>query len=74
MVAAFGHRDVVAPLRPERVAMVVARHPSVATAVQSLQASLADVPSLDGAEVRAWVEPLAPDPSHLAGHLAGLSS
>jgi hypothetical protein len=71
---AVGRHDVVAVLRPHRVAMVVARHPSVAAAVQQLHTRLEELPALQDGVVHAWIEPLAPDPSHLGGHLAGLAS
>jgi hypothetical protein len=74
MADALGRHEVVALLRPDRVAMVVARHPSVATAVQRLHTRLEELPVLRHAVVHAWIEPLAPDPSHLGGHLAGLAS
>jgi hypothetical protein len=72
MVGTFGQHEAVAVLRPDRVAIVVARHPSTAGAVQDLHRRLGAIPALRAAVIRAWVEPLAPDPSHLAGHLAGL--
>ncbi len=71
LVGAFG-REVVAVLRADRLAIVVPRRGGVATTVHDVQQRLGDVHALRGATIRAWVEPLAPDPSHLAGHLAGL--
>jgi hypothetical protein len=73
-VTAFGRHEVVALLRADRIAVVVTRHPSLAPAVQDLQARLGALRSLRSTVIRAWVEPLAPDPAHLAGHLAGLRS
>jgi hypothetical protein len=70
--AALGRNEVVALLRPDRIAVVVARHPSLGAAVHHLQERLGELHALRGTTVRAWVEPLAPDPSHLAAHLAGL--
>jgi hypothetical protein len=74
MADALGRHEVVSVLRSDRVAMVVARHPSVATAVQQVHTRLEELPALRHAVIRAWIEPLAPDPSHLGSHLAGLAS
>jgi len=71
LFGAFGH-EVVSVLRSDRVAMIVPRHASVASEVHDVQERLDALPALQGATIRAWVEPLAHDATHLAGHLAGL--